>query len=186
MFIILVILLPSPWGRWGKMCTSLLPTWRKSGTARLLSRWETEGRVRLLNACQWIQHTHTIVCLFASWFDLVIKSKIQMESVPRERTLWLAVLPIQEHPASGQKVSLSDPFLLEAWVTHSWVNFAPRESWETRWDTVLGIFPWLPTFLRAPQVRNSEERYHSQSFQKFILAFSSSVTPFCFSYKTFF
>ena len=53
-------------------------------------------------------------------------------------------------------------------------------------DTVLDIFPWLPTFLRAPQVRNSEERYHSQSFQKFILAFSSRVTPFCFPYKAFF
>lgn len=71
-------------------------------------------------------------------------------------------------------------------LTCSWVNFAPRESWETRWDTVLEIFPWLPTFLRAPQVRNSEERYHSQSFQQFILAFSSRVTPFCFPYKTFF
>ena len=53
-------------------------------------------------------------------------------------------------------------------------------------DTVLDIFPWLPTFLRAPQVRNSEERYHSQSFQKFILAFSSRVTPFCFPYTAFF
>lgn len=165
MVIVSVILSPSLWDRWGKMYTFPLFTRRKSSIARLLSGWQAEGCVRLLNACWWIQQTY--FCLFVCRLVWLSDPKIQMESNSSGKSK-----AAQEHMVgSAPFTSTHPPLCLRTgqvlnefpWsipggglAMCSWVHFSPRDGTETYWDTVgasfLGTHPFWE-LLRPRRVR---------------------------------
>ena len=127
------------------MYTSPLSTWRKSSTARLLSRWQAEEHVGLLTACWWIQQT--CFCLFVCkliWFGLVWLSNginfTGKNNAAQEHVFGSAPFLSTHLYAREEWSGLKWLSLIHSWrglTTYSWVNFASHEGTETHWDTVL-------------------------------------------------
>lgn len=177
------------------MYTSPLSTWRKSNTARLLSRWQAAGHVGLLTACWWIQQTCFCFCLFVCkliWFGLVWWSN-GINFTGKNNAA-------QEHVVGSAPFMSTHLHAREAWSGLKWLSLI--HSCKRTDHIFLSQFciPWGnrnslrhcvgPSFLgyhpfwEPLRPRNSNARGHFQNIQEFILAFCSNVTPLCFRYKT--